>query len=111
MKKLLLACVVFLTACQPDIAELEKSAIKEYMRRNPESTVQSAGKSICGSRVLVKMLGYDWREFINKWLDGHDISYILRVYAKTPYEERIAIEGLMLECTEKDISVLYSEKD
>ena len=42
MKKLLLASVMFLTACQPHISEMENRFAESFMVNNPKATIDSS---------------------------------------------------------------------
>lgn len=110
MKKLLLASVMFLTACQPPISEMENRFSQGLMRINPKETIDSSWVGVCRTRVIIKMLGLNWRTFLKKKMSGEDLSYVARAWAKTSMGEQMDINTFAEMC-EKDITILYSEKD
>lgn len=110
MKKLLLASVMFLTACQPHISEMENRLAESIMANNPKATIDSSWVEVCKIRVIVKMLGFNWRAFLKKKFANDDISYVMRAWAKTPLGEQMDINGFTGIC-KKDITILYSAKD
>lgn len=109
MKKIL-CLILLLSACsRTDISKLENNFVEWEMSAFHLSE-ENALIEACKMRVWIKMTGLNWREFLNKKLNGYDVSYVAIKMNELSWMQQSNIRELAKNCKDNKY-YMYAARD
>lgn len=109
MKKIL-CLILLLSACSRPSIDVLETKLADWLMQTQHIDTETALIKVCRMRVWIKMSGLDWREFIEKKMNGYDVSYTIIAFNKLDWSTQYNVQDMTRNCKD-DKFYMYAARD